>query len=112
VAALVVLLATPIAYLCRLTCRSRSLDLAPRGGLQLLAVRRVPGIRVNPYIYEVGDAAVFLEPPAAKPIHQSARNYNYSYGSEAGISCLKALSCDARKLRGEKLANREPINDQ
>ena len=36
------------------------------GGLRLLAVRRVPGNYVdNENVYEVGDAAVFLEPPAA-----------------------------------------------
>ena len=26
----------------------------------------MPGIQVNPYLYEVGGAAVFLEPPAAR----------------------------------------------
>ena len=36
-----------------------------KGGLRFLAVRREPGIPVNPNVYEVGDAAVFLELPAA-----------------------------------------------
>jgi len=38
------------------------------GGLRLLAARRVPGDYAdNEKVYEVGDAAVFLEPAAACP---------------------------------------------